>query len=58
VERLEIVNVHKAKSIVIGAPRLEKLLLYSHRPLRVSVNKAPRLDAVRLIFSYSYPEYS
>ena len=57
-EHLEIFNIHKARNIVIRAPCLETLLIYSYRPLCVSVKKAPRLDKVRLSFSYSYPEFS
>ena len=57
-EDLEIFNIHKARNIVIRAPCLETLLIYSYRPLCVSVKKAPRLDKVRLSFSYSYPEFS
>ncbi|KAG2623050.1 hypothetical protein PVAP13_3KG032081 [Panicum virgatum] len=47
-EHLEIFNIHKARNIVIRAPCLETLLIYSYRPLCVSVKKAPRLDKVRL----------
>ncbi|KAJ1279676.1 hypothetical protein BS78_04G172600 [Paspalum vaginatum] len=43
-ERLEIFGLHKERNIFISAPCLENLLIYSHRPLRVSVKKAPRLD--------------
>ncbi|KAG2614913.1 hypothetical protein PVAP13_3NG018600 [Panicum virgatum] len=57
-EHLEIFNIHKARNIVIRAPCLKKLLIYSYCPLCVSVKKAPWLDKVRLGFSYSYPEYS
>ncbi|PVH61408.1 hypothetical protein PAHAL_3G030200 [Panicum hallii] len=57
-EHLEIFNIHKARNIVIRASCLKDLLIYSYRPLCVSVKKASRLDKVRLGFSYSYPEYS
>ncbi|WVZ74268.1 hypothetical protein U9M48_022475 [Paspalum notatum var. saurae] len=57
-EHLDIFNLHKARNIAISAPCLEKLEIYSHRPLRISVKKAPRLETVSLTFSYSYPEDS
>ncbi|CAN6357670.1 unnamed protein product [Urochloa humidicola] len=57
-EDLEIFDIHKARNIVIRAPCLKKLEIYSHRPLCVSVKKAPLLDKVRLSFEYSYPEFS
>ncbi|TVU50916.1 hypothetical protein EJB05_02313, partial [Eragrostis curvula] len=57
-ESLVIHDVHKARSIFIRAPCLEKLEIYSYRPLCISLSKAVRLDTVRLGFSYGYPEYS
>ncbi|KAL6629660.1 hypothetical protein ACP70R_029425 [Stipagrostis hirtigluma subsp. patula] len=56
-EHLEIWNVHRARNVVIRAPCLEKLEVYSHRPLCVSVKKAPRLDTVWLGLSYGWPEF-
>ncbi|KAL6905615.1 hypothetical protein ACP4OV_003216 [Aristida adscensionis] len=55
-ERLEIHDVHTARNLVVCAPRLESLDVYSYRPLRVAVRKAPPLDTVRLSLSYGYPE--
>jgi hypothetical protein len=57
-ERLEIHDVHKARSIFIRGPCLEKLEIYSYRPLCISLSKALRLDTVRLGFSYGHPEDS
>ncbi|TVU32792.1 hypothetical protein EJB05_24548, partial [Eragrostis curvula] len=57
-EHLEIYNVRKARNIVIRATSLEKLDIFAHRPLCISVKKSPRLDSVRLSLSYSYPESS
>ncbi|TVU09922.1 hypothetical protein EJB05_43421, partial [Eragrostis curvula] len=58
VEHLGIQSVHKARNIVIHAPRLETLEIYSYRPLCVSVKKAPRLDTVELGLDYGWPEAS
>lgn len=52
VERLEIDDIRKARNIVIRAPSLEKLEIYSYRPLCISVKKGPRLDSVKLSLSY------
>ncbi|CAM0147336.1 unnamed protein product [Urochloa decumbens] len=57
-EHLEIHDVHRARNVVVRAPCLEKLEVFSFRPLRVSVKKAPRLGTVRLDLSYCYPEDS
>jgi hypothetical protein len=58
-ERLEIHDVHKARSIFIRGPCLEKLqIYYSYHPLCISLSKALRLDTVRLGFSYGHPENS
>ncbi|KAF8707263.1 hypothetical protein HU200_030271 [Digitaria exilis] len=57
-EHLEIHDVHKARNINIHAPCLKKLVIYSYRPLCISMKKPPPLDMVRLSFSYGYPEHS
>ncbi|GJM87970.1 hypothetical protein PR202_ga03982 [Eleusine coracana subsp. coracana] len=57
-ERLVIHDVHRARSVVVRAPCLETMEVYSYRPLCVSVAKAPRLHTVRMAFSYGYPECS
>ncbi|GJM98519.1 hypothetical protein PR202_ga15542 [Eleusine coracana subsp. coracana] len=58
VQHLEIDDIHKARSIVIHAPSLEKLEISSYRPLCISVKKAPRLDTVGLSLCYACPEDS
>ncbi|KAL6641873.1 hypothetical protein ACP70R_020054 [Stipagrostis hirtigluma subsp. patula] len=57
-EHLEIHDVHRARNVVIRAPRLERLVIYSYRPLCISVKETPPLDTVRLGLSYGYPECS
>nr|TKW37759.1 hypothetical protein SEVIR_1G069000v2 [Setaria viridis] len=43
-EHLEIHDVHRARNVVVRAPCLEKLEVFSFRPLCISVKKAPRQD--------------
>uniref|UniRef100_A0A0E0JN83 F-box/LRR-repeat protein 15/At3g58940/PEG3-like LRR domain-containing protein n=1 Tax=Oryza punctata TaxID=4537 RepID=A0A0E0JN83_ORYPU len=57
-EDLLIQDIHKARSIVVWAPSLEKLCIDSFRSLRVSVKNAPRLDAAELSLSYDWTESS
>ncbi|RCV36532.1 hypothetical protein SETIT_7G326200v2 [Setaria italica] len=57
-EHLEIHDVHKARNIIIEAPCLKKLYIYSYRPLCIVVKKAPPLDMVKLSLSYGCPEHS
>lgn len=60
IERLEIHDIHMARNIVIRAPCLKKLDIYSYRPLCISLKKAKAqpLNMVRLSLSYGYPEHS
>jgi hypothetical protein len=57
-EHLEIHDVHKARNIIIDAPYLKKLNIYSYRPLCIVTKKAPPLDMVKLSLSYGCPEHS
>jgi hypothetical protein len=57
-EYLEIHDLHKARNVVVRAPCLEKLDVFSFRPLCISVKNAPQLDTARLNLSYSCPEDS
>lgn len=60
IERLELHDIHMARNIVIRAPCLKKLDIYSYRPLCISLKKAKAqpLNMVRLSLSYGYPEHS
>ncbi|PWZ43631.1 putative FBD-associated F-box protein [Zea mays] len=60
IERLEIHGIHMARNIVIRAPCLKRLDIYSYRPLCISLKKAKAqpLNMVRLSLSYGYPEHS
>jgi hypothetical protein len=59
IERLEIHGIHMARNIVIRAPCLKRLDIYSYRPLCISLKKAKAqpLNMVRLSLSYGYPEH-
>ncbi|KAL5220318.1 hypothetical protein ABZP36_025031 [Zizania latifolia] len=57
VKKLVMVDIRKARDIVVCAPSLEYLEIHSYRPARVSV-KAPKLVSTRLSLSYGCAELS